>query len=366
MTTAALEVDVADRAFENWRRRSRRRASQLSALVALLIGVVAVALVTGPMAVTLSDVGAVATGRLTGTTEVSPTVRAVVEQIRLPRIVLGALIGAVLGMSGAAMQGLFRNPLADPGIIGVSAGAALAAVAVIVLGDRVLAFLPAAMGPLLLPLAAFLGALVTMTSIYFLSLHEGRVVVATMLLAGVAVAALAMALTGFLVFLATDDQIRDVTFWSLGSLGGATWGKVAWALPCAALTLGLLPAWSRALNALLLGEAEARHVGFDVDRAKWAVILLTALGVGAAVAMSGVIGFVGLVVPHVVRLVAGPDHRFLLPGAALLGATLLVGADVIARTVAAPAELPIGILTAILGAPFFLWLLLRNKGAWQS
>ncbi len=366
MTTVALEVDAADRAFENWRRRTRRRTWQWGALVGLLVAVIATALVTGPMAVTLSDLAEVVAGRVTGATEISPTVRAVVEQIRLPRILLGALIGAVLGMSGAAMQGLFRNPLADPGIIGVSAGAALAAVAVIVLGDPVRALLPAILGPLLLPLAAFVGALVTMTTIYLLSMHDGRVIVATMLLAGVAVAALAMALTGFLVFLATDDQLRDVTFWSLGSLGGATWGKVGLALPCVALTLGLLPIWSRALNALLLGEAEARHVGFDVKRAKWAVIVLTAVGVGAAVAMSGAIGFVGLVVPHVVRLVAGPDHRFLLPGAALLGASLLVGADIVARTVAAPAELPIGILTAIIGAPFFLWLLLRNKGAWQS
>ncbi len=363
MTTLALDDNAA---LVAWERRNRRRFLQFSGLVALLIAVAAVALLTGPMEVTVSDLGEVVAGRISGQTDVSPAVRAVVEQIRLPRIVLGALIGAVLGMSGAAMQGLFRNPLADPGIIGVSAGAALAAVTVIVLGDRFFAWLPAVMVPLLLPAAAFVGALGAMLTIYFLCLHEGRVVVATMLLAGVAVAALAMALTGFLVFLATDDQIRDVTFWSLGSLGGATWGKVGLALPCAALALGLLPVWSRSLNALLLGEAEARHLGFDVDRAKWSVILLTAVGVGAAVAMSGVIGFVGLVVPHVVRLVAGPDHRLLLPGAALLGASLLVGADVIARTVAAPAELPIGILTAILGAPFFLWLLLRNKGAWQS
>ncbi len=366
MTAVALEVNAADEAFDKWRRRSRRRGWQGAALIALLIGVVAAALVTGPMAVTLSDLGEIVEGRLTGATDASPTVRAVVEQIRLPRIVLGALIGAVLGMSGAAMQGLFRNPLADPGIIGVSAGAALAAVAVIVLGDPVRAALPPFLGPLLLPLAAFVGALLTMTTIYLLSMHDGRVIVATVLLAGVAVAALAMALTGFLVFLATDDQLRDVTFWSLGSLGGATWGKVAIALPCVGMTLALLPVWGRALNALLLGEAEAKHVGFNVDRAKWAVIVLTAVGVGAAVAMSGVIGFVGLVVPHVVRLVAGPDHRFLLPGAALLGGSLLVGADIVARTVAAPAELPIGILTAIIGAPFFLWLLLRNKGGWQA
>jgi iron complex transport system permease protein len=186
-----------------------------------------------------------------------------------------------------------------------------------------------------------------------------------MLLAGVAINALASALTAFVVFLANDQQVRDVTFWLLGSLGAATWPKVCIVAACVAPALALLPFVARSLNALLLGESEAGHLGFDVSRTKWIAITLSTLMIGVAVAFAGVIGFVGLIVPHAIRLIAGPDHRFLMPASALLGATLVVTADLIARSVVTPAELPIGILTAILGAPFFLWVLLRTKAAWQ-
>lgn len=295
--------------------------------------------------------------------DATPREALVLFQIRLPRTLLGLLAGAALAMSGALMQGLFRNPLADPSLVGVSSGAALAAAAAIVVGDRLIAaFWPA--GTVLpfaiLPVAAFLGGLVTTTILYVIATREGRTSVTTMLLAGVALGALAGALTGLLVYIADDRQLRDLTFWSLGSLGGASWTRVAAIAPAVLLVLFSAPALARGLNALLLGEAEAYHVGVAVQRLKRLAILLTALAVGVAVAACGAIGFVGLVVPHVIRLACGPDHRILLPASALLGGALLVGADILARLVVAPSELPIGILTAAVGAPFFLWLLLRQ------
>ncbi|MDD5198959.1 MAG: iron ABC transporter permease [Terrimicrobiaceae bacterium] len=348
-------------------RRARvRRRWQFAGLVALLAGAGLAAMMIGPMRIPPRDLGAWAMGRLGFPAEpIGAAERLVIERIRLPRVVLAACIGAALATAGAAFQGLFRNPLADPGLIGVSAAGALGAVGIIVLGHRLTPALPGWAAPFLLPVAAFAGSLAAVLAIYRVSLHEGRPVMATMLLAGVAINALASAATGFLTFLATDQQVRDLTFWLLGSLGAASWPKVALVAPGVLLGLALLPFAARALNALLLGEEEAGHLGFDVWRTKWIVMALAAVMVGLSVAFAGVIGFVGLIVPHAIRLAAGPDHRFLLPASALLGAALLVAADLFARCIVAPAELPIGILTALLGAPFFLWLLLRVKVAWQ-
>ncbi|HST95141.1 MAG TPA: iron chelate uptake ABC transporter family permease subunit [Microvirga sp.] len=289
----------------------------------------------------------------------------IVLQVRLPRLVLGILVGAALATSGALMQGLFRNPLADPGLVGVSAGAALAAATTIVLGDALLA---PWIGPLpfaALPIGAFVGGLLTTLGLYAVATRSGRTSIATMLLAGVAFGALAGALMGFLSYLSDDRQLRDLSFWSLGSLSGATWVKVAAVAPLVLPVLLASPFLARGLNALSLGEAEAFHLGVPVQRVKALAILLVAVAVGASVAAAGMIGFVGIVVPHVLRLAAGPDHRVLLPASALLGGTLLIGADTVARTLAAPAELPIGILTAAIGAPFFLWLLLRRPGGFS-
>ena len=290
----------------------------------------------------------------------------VVLNIRLPRLLLGMMIGAALGGCGALMQGLFRNPLADPGLVGVSAGAGLAAAATIVLGERLPASLAIVSTPSLLPIAAFLGALGTTTLLYALATRQGRTSIATMLLAGVALAALAGSLTGLLAFMSDDRQLRDLTFWSMGSLGGATWQKVEMMVPVAILFFLGAPFLSRGLNALALGEAEAFHLGVRVQRLKAAIVLLVAIAVGASVATAGVIGFVGIVAPHLLRLSVGPDHRALLPLSAIVGAILVAGADVLARTLAAPAELPIGILTAAAGAPFFLWLLLRGDASLRS
>ncbi len=282
-------------------------------------------------------------------------------QIRLPRIVLGAMVGAALAVSGAVMQGLFRNPLADPGLIGISAGAGLGAVAYVVVGSPLVLVLPAALSVYGLPLSAFAGGLVSTFVLYRIATRGGRTSVATMLLAGIALGALAAALTGLLVYMADDRQLRDITFWSLGSLGGATWEKAITAAPFLLALFLATPLLADGLDGLLLGEAAARHLGIGVETLKRTAIVAVAAAVGASVAAAGPIAFVGIVVPHILRLALGPRHRGLLPASALMGATLLLAADAVARTLVAPAELPIGILTAVLGAPLFLWLLLKRR-----
>ncbi|KQI72959.1 iron ABC transporter [Loktanella sp. 5RATIMAR09] len=288
--------------------------------------------------------------------------RVVLFDIRLPRLVMGVLVGAALAVSGAAMQGLFRNPLADPGIVGVGAGAGLGAILAIVLGALLPVWMIDRAGNHLVPFAAFLGGWGSTILLYRVSTRQGRTSVATMLLAGIALGALAGALSGILVYIADDRQLRDLTFWGLGSLAGASWAKGMSAAPLILLSLGTAMVLGRGLNGLALGEATAAHIGINVQRMKSTAILAVAGATGAAVAVSGGIGFIGIVVPHLLRLASGPDHRTLLLNSALLGATLLILADVIARVVIAPAELPIGIVTAVLGAPVFLWILLRRRG----
>ncbi len=284
----------------------------------------------------------------------------IIGQIRMPRTLLGLAVGAVLALSGVAMQGLFRNPLADPGLVGVSSGAALGA-AMAIVGGAWLGGLPDAIAPYLLSVSAFGGGLVVTALVYRLGSRNGQTSVSTMLLAGIALTALAGAVIGLFTYLADDATLRTLTFWNLGSLNGASYSRL-WPLLVVTIAVGLwLPKRAKALNALLLGESEARHLGFEVERVKRELVFCTALGVGAAVAAAGMIGFIGLVVPHLVRLLVGPDHRVLLPASALAGAALLLFADVLARMVLAPAELPIGIVTALIGAPFFLYLLLRGR-----
>jgi iron complex transport system permease protein len=341
--------------------RRARRTVVLLGLSLLLLLVCLAAVGIGAVAITPHEVVNILARQLGADVAVDARQASVLMAIRLPRVVLGMLIGAGLATAGVLMQGLFRNPLADPGLIGISSGAALAAVGVIVLGATVLEGVSQVFGIFTLPLAAFGGGLVATLLVYRLGTWGGKTLVATLLLSGIALNALAGAGTGLLTFLATDEQLRSITFWSLGSLGGATWRAVGALTPFVLLVLLLAPRLAQSLNLLLLGEAEAGHLGVDVERIKRFVIVLTALAVGAAVALAGIIGFLGLIVPHLLRLLLGPDHRGLLPGAALLGAALLLAADLLARTIVAPTELPIGVVTALLGAPFFLWLLLRDR-----
>lgn len=285
----------------------------------------------------------------------------VLWDIRAPRTVMGAMVGAGLAASGAIMQGLFRNPLADPGILGVSAGASLGAIFAIVLGAALPFGLAGYLGAALLPVFAFTGAWISMLVLYRVATRAGRTSVATMLLAGIALAALTAALSGLLIFRADDMQLRELTFWQLGSLSGANWGKTLISAPLilGATLIGF--GLARGLNGLALGEGAALHMGIHVQRTKHIAILTVAAATGAAVAVAGGIGFIGIIVPHLLRLATGPDHHGLLLNAALLGAALLLLADIVARLVVAPAELPIGIVTAIIGAPVFLWILLRNR-----
>ena len=283
--------------------------------------------------------------------------RDVFVNLRIPRVLLSALSGAVLGVAGTIMQGLFRNPIVEPGLVGTSAGAALGASFVFVFGAG--AFVTP-LGSLAVPLLAFAGALAATMLVYKVSTAFGKVNVFTLLLAGIAVNAVCAAGTGFLSYVARDPQARNITFWSLGTYTTATWRGVAFV----AVAFALAFAWSlrdaKALNALMLGEDEAAHLGVDPQRLVRRLLLLSALMVSVATAMTGVIAFVGLLVPHLLRLAWSSDHRFLLPGSALLGAALMVGTDVTARILIPPAELPIGIITALVGAPVFLSVLLRQ------
>ena len=281
--------------------------------------------------------------------------------IRLPRLLLGVAAGAGLGLAGALMQGLFRNPLADPGLIGISSGAALAAGLTIVLGPMWFPQLPHALGSWTLMLTAFAGGLAVTGLIYRFAQGPTGTHISLMLLAGVAVNAMAMAGLGYLNFVATDEQLRNIQFWLLGSLGGARWSAVGLVCSIVALAGAAALPWARPLNAIALGEAQAALLGVDVERTKRAAVLIAALAVGAVTATTGIIGFVGLIAPHWVRLVAGPDHRIVLPGSALLGAALVLAADAVARTVVQPAELPLGVLTAFIGGPMFVWMLRRFR-----
>ena len=287
--------------------------------------------------------------------------QAVLLSIRLPRVLMGIVVGAGLAVSGAVLQGLFRNPLADPGLVGVSSGAALGAAVAIVLGATAAAPVAIWAGPATVAGCAFAGGLATTALVYRIATRQRRTSVTTMLLAGIAVNALCGAGVGALVLFADDGQLRDLTFWTLGSLGGATWGALVVAAPLVGAVLVASPWLARSLDAMLLGEAEARHLGVRTERVKGVAITLAALAVAAATAVSGLIGFVGLVAPHLVRLALGPGHRALLPGAALTGAALLVAADLAGRILIAPAEVPIGNVTALIGGPFFLWLLMRQR-----
>ncbi len=281
--------------------------------------------------------------------------------IRLPRVLLGLLVGASLAVSGTLLQGLFRNPLAEPNLLGISSGAALFAVGAIVLGEKLAFGIVDQYKVFALPVAAFVGGIAAILLVYQIGKKRGSVDTATVLLAGIALNALAGAGIGLMTYLADDAQLRNITFWLLGSLGGATWKSLAVIGPLIILPLFLLRNLSRQMNALLLGDSEAYHLGIDVDKLKRRIIVIVALTVGASVSLTGIIGFVGLVVPHLLRLMIGVDHKILLPASILLGAGLLIGADWISRTIVAPAEMPIGVITAAIGSPFFLWLLLRKQ-----
>jgi|TARA_B100001093_G_scaffold8482_1_gene8236 iron complex transport system permease protein len=283
----------------------------------------------------------------------------VLTEIRLPRVILSGLAGASLGISGAALQGLFRNPLADPGLIGVSAGAALGATLVIVLGGDI--FSQYSLGVFFIPLAAIAGSSLVILMLYFMTKGFGYEGVTYMLLVGIAINAIAGVGIGILTYISSDSELRSLTFWTMGSFGGVTWPLLMPVILIIALAIIIMIPYSRQLDLLQLGEPEAFRLGVDVQKLKYTIILTCAASVGASVALSGMIGFVGLIVPHLTRLLGGVNHNYVLPGSALMGAALMIIADLIARIIIQPAELPIGLITSAIGSPFFLWLIFKIK-----
>ena len=332
----------------------RRRRAQLLLIVLVITLPLCIVLGLGSGAVSLApgDIFAGLQATLKGSADTQAAL--IVGQIRLPRVLLAALMGATLAMSGAATQGLFRNPLADPSLIGVTAGASLGAALVIVLGGSMLEGYTALT---LVSVGAFAGGAIAVVFVYRLATSSNGTSVATMLLAGIAITALAGALGSLLEFYADNAMLRRISLWKMGGLDGANYSRLLIAAGVSTAMLVALPRYAGTLNALLLGESEARHLGINVNRAKIALITWVAVGVGTSVALVGTIAFVGLVVPHIVRMLVGPDHHTLLPASALAGAILLVVADTLSRTVIAPTELPVGIITAIIGVPFFISLL---------
>jgi iron complex transport system permease protein len=282
-------------------------------------------------------------------------------QIRLPRVVLSALVGAALSVSGALMQALFRNPIVEPGLVGTSAGAAFGAAFVFVLGKDLNSIANSFVGPIMLPLFAFIGASIATIVVYRLSTYGGKVTVATMLLAGIAINGLFTSGTGFLSYIAHDPQARSITFWNLGTFAGASWNAVLLVFITTGTGIVIALRSARGLNALLLGEAEAGHLGINPVSLKRKILILNTIVVATATSMVGVIAFVGLIVPHILRIIRGSDNRYLITGSALLGAIVMVVADALSRVIISPAELPVGILTSIAGAPVFLWILVRHR-----
>ncbi|RAV28324.1 FecCD family ABC transporter permease [Sinomicrobium soli] len=318
----------------------------------------------GAMKIPVTDIPGIlagSSGLFTGLTTDDDLAGNVLSYVRMPRVLLGVLVGAALGISGAAVQGIFRNPLAEPGLIGISAGASLFAALVIGMESVLLVSIGQFLGYYLLAFAAFAGAGLAAILVYRFSRTDGRPDIATMLLAGIAINALAGALTGLISYLADEQQLRTITFWMLGSLGGASWKMVLGIFPFVLVPVLALPLFGKGLNLFAIGERQAEQAGTDPGKIKNAVIIFSTLSVGACVSVSGIIGFVGLLVPHIVRLLGGVDHRFVLPASALLGALVLTVSDMLARVLAAPLELPIGVITALLGAPVFLYILYRDK-----
>lgn len=341
---------------------SRRTVTLLVALAAMVIVASVAGIVIGAFPLSVGEVVATIADKIGLQIGTLPDDigQSVVWDIRVPRVLLGLCVGAALGTAGALMQGTFANPLAEPGIVGVSSGAALGAVVSIVVGFH-------ALGTWSVSVAAFVGGLVTVLLVYASARSDGRTEIVTLVLSGVALNAMTGAVIGLAQYFSTDAELRTVTFWMLGSLAQATWPKVAAIAPLAVAGVVMACTRARKLDLLALGERPAQHLGVDVERLRFGTMVIVAVLTAAAVAVSGIITFVGLVIPHLVRMLIGPGHRGLLPASALAGALIIVVGDLIARTVAAPAEIPLGVLTALVGSPVFFVLLRRTRsqqGGW--
>lgn len=340
----------------------RKQIIWLFALAFAALSALVLSCAAGTAELSVADIfGAVKSFFCGGSDESSEFARTIVCEIRLPRAFAALLCGAALGTAGAALQGLFRNPLADPGLIGVSSGGALGALLVFAFAGTLIAEIPAAFHSAVLPLAAMAGALAVTCLVLALAGAIGRRRIGGMLLIGIAINSAVAAVTGLILHFSADNQIRTYTFWTLGGLDRAEWELIGPAALVVVAGMFILPRCARELDVLALGEAEAHFAGMDVSRLRKIIVWASAGMVGSAVAIGGMIGFVGLVAPHLVRLAFGPSHRFLVPASGLLGGILLIAADIAARLLGGSTELPIGVVTAIIGVPFFLAVLLRGE-----
>ena len=350
-------VSPLDTALAEDLTRRRRHRWALAGLVVALVASATLALSVGAVDLPFGDVWSTLLRHVVGAPDVT-TVDAIVWEVRAPRVVLGLVVGGALALVGVAVQALVRNPLADPYVLGVESGAAAAAVAVTYLGR--IAVLSSPIGP---TVAAFVGALGTLALVFTLARSRGRVSPMRLLLVGVALSYALSGVTSFVLFASPDPGAQSqILFWILGGLGGATWSQIPFAVGLLLVTYVVVRYHARALNALAVGDATASAVGLDPDRLRIRLLVVSSLSVAVVVSLAGPIGFVGLVVPHVGRLLFGADHRRLTTAAMLLGAIYLVLVDVLCRTLFAPSEIPIGVMTAILGTPFFLWLIRHREG----
>jgi iron complex transport system permease protein len=340
--------------------KRKREGIVLSALISGLIAIGLAAIMIGPVFIHPLLILKIWAGNLTGGlihpdwTNIQETI---VVDIRTPRVILAMLVGMGLAIAGAGMQGLFRNPMAEPYILGMSSGAAVGATLAIVLG------IGKVFGGLSIPALAFIGATVTMFVVYNIARTEGKVPTETLLLAGIAVGFFLQAVVSFLKIIASNEALRDVVLWLMGSFALATWSDIRMVIFPILLGIGVLYFLSRELNAFQFGEETALHLGIEVETVKRILLVASALVTAVVVSVSGIIGFVGLVIPHVVRLIIGPNHHILLPASAVCGGIFLVLCDTLARTVTEPTEIPVGIITAAIGAPYFVYLLRRRKKA---
>lgn len=343
--------------------RDSRNAIILTGLSVVLVGTMLLSLTIGAVSIPVTDVLLILFQKIGLFTNyaVDSTHEIVLASIRFPRILMTLLIGAALGVSGAALQGLFRNPLVEPSLIGVSGGSASGVVLVIVFGGSVALPQAGLIYNAIIPFAAFIGGLLATFLVLRLSSQAGKTNIAVLVLVGVAINALAGAIIGLAIFYADENQLRTFTFWTLGDLGGATAEKLIIAAPLLVVSVVALLFFSNSLNAIALGEAEAYHVGVDVERTKRTIVFFSALAVGVSVSLSGMIGFIGLVIPHLIRVLFHSDNKLVLPASIIGGAWLLILADIVARTIVLPAELPIGVMTALIGSPFFIALLMKAK-----
>lgn len=298
---------------------------------------------------------------IVGESDLSLSDKYIVWDVRASRIVMAIIIGSMLSVSGTSLQGLFRNPLATGDLIGLTAGATLMAAITIVLGGHFREYLPEAVQFSLVGIAAFIGSLLAMLLVYKISTSGGKTNVVMMLLSGVAISAIGFSITGFLIYISKDEQLRDLTFWNMGSLAAATWTKNIILTVILIISYTILLPKGKALNAMMLGEKDAQHLGINVERLKKQIVIIVSLMVGSCVAFSGTIGFVGLIVPYILRLLFKSNYSFILPLSAIFGSVLLLTADTVSRSVVEPSELPIGILTAMMGAPIFIAILLKFK-----